>query len=191
MSPRIKVLRKISNPPIIKGFKPYGPDLKEENSSKVNLLFEEYEALRLSDYDSLDHFQASVIMGVSRPTFTRIYASALQKIAVAFVEGRQMVIEGGAVYFDNDWYKCHKCGCFFNNPNKELKVENCPLCGGNQICGYEQEKMDKFDTRGRCDDNCVCPACGYIKEHQRGLPCNKHLCPECGIPMKRSTRKNC
>jgi len=83
------------NPPSIKGFKPYGLDSEGTAAEPVTVLFEEYEALRLSDYDSLNHHQASVMMGVSRPTFTRIYASALQKIAVAFVEGRQITIEGG------------------------------------------------------------------------------------------------
>ena len=95
MSPRKKILRKILNPPIIKGFKPYGIGTERKNPGQVNLLYEEYEALRLSDYDGLKHHQASVIMGVSRPTFTRIYASALQKVAKAFVEGKQITIEGG------------------------------------------------------------------------------------------------
>lgn len=139
MSPRIKVLRKVSNPPVIKGFKPYGSESGKHNSGVVNLLYEEYEAMRLSDYDNLNHHQASVMMGVSRPTFTRIYASALHKTAKAFVEGKQITIEGGKVYFDTDWYECQKCSCYFNNPEKEKAVENCPLCNSQQV--------DKFDYK--------------------------------------------
>lgn len=90
MSPKLKVLRRVSNPPVIKGFKPYGSNSANVISEPVNLLYEEYESLRLSDYEGCTHHQASVMMGVSRPTFTRIYASALQKIAAAFVEGRQI-----------------------------------------------------------------------------------------------------
>ena len=95
MSTRIRRPRKILSPPPIKGFKPYGidPNVKASESS-VNLLFEEYEALRLCDYDGLNHHESSLMMDVSRPTFTRIYAAALRKVATAFVEGRQIAIEG-------------------------------------------------------------------------------------------------
>ena len=120
MSPRIKRPRKILNPPVIKGFKPYGSDSANQNTEPVFLLFEEYEALRLCDYDMINHLPASEIMGISRPTFTRIYSAARQKIAKAFVEGRQISIEGGKVYYDSDWYNCNKCGCDFNNPEKEV-----------------------------------------------------------------------
>ena len=66
------MFRKVSSPPVIKGFKPYGLEAGKQNSGFVNLLYEEYEAIRLSDYDHLNHQKASVMMGVSRPTFTRI-----------------------------------------------------------------------------------------------------------------------
>ena len=129
MSPRIKTLRKVVSPPIIKGFKPFGPESSKVHTEMVYLLYEEYEALRLCDYDGYSQLQASGMMGVSRPTLTRIYASALKKIAKAFVEGRMITIKGGQVYFDSDWYHCDACNCFFNNPDKDLKMECCPLCG--------------------------------------------------------------
>jgi uncharacterized protein len=124
MSPRNKRLRKVLNPPAIKGLKPYGPEVDENKTSVVTLLFEEYEALRLCDYDKFNHHQACVIMGVSRPTFTRIYAAARQKIAKTLVEGSQLSIEGGKVYFDSDWYHCSNCTCYFNNPEKDKTIEN-------------------------------------------------------------------
>lgn len=137
MSPRLKTMRKVLNPPIIKGFKPYGNIAEDAVTEPVNLLFEEYEALRLCDYDGCNHHQSSVIMGVSRPTFTRIYASALYKISKAFVEGRPISIDGGKVYFDSDWYRCSSCGCYFNNPDKQNVVEMCPLCGNKRIYSYD------------------------------------------------------
>lgn len=137
MSPRVKTFRKVQNPPPIKGFKPYGRDSGKRNSGAVILLFEEYEALRLCDYDQCKHQQASVMMGVSRPTFTRIYASALQKIAHAFVEGRQISIEGGKAYFDNDWYLCTGCHRYFNNQGKGKEVTDCPQCGNQQIVPFD------------------------------------------------------
>lgn len=137
MSPRNKVLRKVLNVPVIKGFKPYGPEIGILPTEPVNLLYEEYEAIRLSDYDHLNHQQASEMMGVSRPTFTRIYASALQNVAKALVEGRPLSIEGGKVYFDSDWYECDQCRSNFNNPEKEITMKRCPLCGSDKIKRFE------------------------------------------------------
>jgi uncharacterized protein len=137
MSPRNKTLRKVVNPPPVKGFKPFGGEAGPSKSEPVTLLFEEYEALRLCDYDHLSQLQASELMGVSRPTLTRIYASALQKIATAFVEGRMIAIKGGKVYFDSDWYHCKACRCYFNNPDKDLKMSNCPLCGSGDIINFD------------------------------------------------------
>ena len=133
MSPKVKIRRRVVNPPPIKGFKPYGPDSAKRSTEPVALFYEEYEALRLCDYDGLNHTLASLEMGVSRPTFTRVYAAALQKVATAFVEGRQISIGGGRVYFDSEWFHCPKCSCQFNNPQKDRDITHCPLCGNDHI----------------------------------------------------------
>ncbi|MBA7638345.1 hypothetical protein ES703_46000 [subsurface metagenome] len=36
---------------------------------------------------------------------------------------------------------------------------------------------------------CICPKCGYEEEHERGEPCNKIKCPECGMPMIGKAQK--
>lgn len=143
MSPRIRVLRKVLNPPLINGFKPYGQQSEKPDLEPVNLLYEEYEAIRLSDYLKLNHYQASVRMAVSRPTFTRIYASALQKVALAFVEGRQITIKGGEVYFESNWYHCSKCKSYFSNPEKDKTIENCSLCGSQQVNEFDYTYDEK------------------------------------------------
>jgi predicted DNA-binding protein (UPF0251 family) len=84
MSPRIKRIRKVLDLPAIKGFKPYGLESNNRKKESVTLLYEEYEAMRLCDFDMYNHHNASIIMNVSRPTFTRIYASARKKVAKAF-----------------------------------------------------------------------------------------------------------
>jgi Zn finger protein HypA/HybF involved in hydrogenase expression len=116
-------------------------------------LYEEYEALRLSDFNNLNHHQASQEMGVSRPTFTRIYASALQTIAKAFVEGRQISIEGGKVYFDSNWYHCENCTCYFNNPEKVQQIKNCPLCGSPDVLDYNLDNSSG-DIRQKKNPKC-------------------------------------
>lgn len=185
MSPRNKRLRKVLNPPTIKGFKPYGPEADKNKGNIVNLHYEEYEALRLCDYDMFNHHQACVIMGVSRPTYTRIYASARQKIARAFVEGSQISIEGGKVYFDSDWYHCKDCTCYFNNPEREQAVESCPLCRSNNIVSYELQKEWTENESERCEDVCICPECGFEQPHEYGKPCGNQACPQCNARMTR------
>lgn len=137
MSPRPVRSRKVSNPPVIAGFKPYGGTAKE-NKGKIFLHFEEYEAVRLCDHEQLKHHFAAKAMGVSRPTLTRIYARARQKIARAFVEGIQIIIEGGKVHFDSEWYSCASCGCYFNHPEKNEIIHKCPLCGSHQVTSNKE-----------------------------------------------------
>jgi predicted DNA-binding protein (UPF0251 family) len=165
--------------------------VKNQRPEPVSLLYEEYEALRLCDYDGYNHHHASIVMGISRPTYTRIYASAREKIARAFVEGRQIAIEGGKVYFDSDWYQCKQCLCHFNNPERMTKAERCPLCGSQQVAGYTWEVAAEDINRDEYKDYCVCPACGYERAHEYGIPCNQHACPECGSLMIRQRTSNC
>ena len=34
---------------------------------------------------------------------------------------------------------------------------------------------------------CVCPDCGYVVEHARGVPCFTIRCPRCGRAMTRKS----
>ncbi len=192
MSPRSKRARKILSPPLVKGFKPFGQQAGGVHSDPVYLHYEEYEAIRLSDYEGLSHLQASEMMAVSRPTFTRIYASALQKMAMAFVEGRQITIEGGKIYFDSEWFHCSSCECFFNNPEKGVAVEACPLCGNHTVTKYGTEEPGQEDET--LQEVCICPVCRYELTHKPGHPCRQEICPQCNINMQRkrspTNRKN-
>ena len=99
--------RKVFNPPMMKGFNPFGLPLCE--MGKVTLKIEEYESFKLVDYDMHSQEVASELMNVSRPTFTRIYNKALKTIIKAFVEGKAILIEGGNYLFDKEWFRCKKC----------------------------------------------------------------------------------
>jgi len=155
MSPRSTTPRKVSELPVIKGFKPYG-GVPGDKKSAINLLLEEYEALRLCDYDHLNHQEAADLMGVSRPTFTRIYASALEKIAKSFVEGQRIIIEGGHIYFDSHWCYCKSCECRFSNPSKKDEQNVCPLCGSRNVSSMKENESDES---GELIKNCGLNAC--------------------------------
>lgn len=185
MSPRPKRLRRVSNPPIISGFKPYGGNSSQTPAGSVFLHYEEYEVLRLCDFEMLNHNQASVIMDVSRPTFTRIYAGARAKIAEALVTGKQIIIEGGKVYFDSEWYACSACGCFFNHTDIDAEPSVCPLCGSHDVTACLDTPEEIADNHPCHADLCICMKCGFEKEHVRGQPCKNEFCPDCGTPLVR------
>ena len=66
MSPRPKNIRKVNNMPSVAGFKPIASNSSRKDT--IFLHFEEYEAIRLCDYEMKTQQEASVSMGVSRPT---------------------------------------------------------------------------------------------------------------------------
>ncbi len=186
MIQRRQRIRRVIDIPIIKGFKPYGNSLEgTKELETITLLYEEYEALRLCDYEGYNHNYASQFMHISRPTFTRIYASAREKIAKALVEGKQLIIEGGKVYFDSDWYFCEDCKCNFNNPEKEISIEKCPLCNSNHIDKVEEEGNDKSLWMQEGKDF-LCPTCGY--KHRIGYRSaernKKKHCPHCKARLR-------
>lgn len=133
--PRPKLKRKMLNPPEFKGYRTIG---KTGEEHAVVLDLEEYESIRLSDHLLLGQVKAAIEMGVSRSTFARIYESARRKIALAFVEGRPIVFEGGKVYFDSSWYECKSCNCLFNHSDKHNPATKCSLCGSKKIKKYNE-----------------------------------------------------
>lgn len=67
----------------------------------VSLRFDEFEAIRLLDYEGMQQAEAAAIMNISRPTLTRIYTSARSAIAEALIEGKPIHITGGNVDFES------------------------------------------------------------------------------------------
>ncbi len=183
MSPRSFKYRKLLDPPKVKGFMPIGIE-NDENREEIFLLFEEYESLKLSDYDNYTHHQSSQLMQVSRSTFTRIYSKARQKIAKAFVEGKKIRIEGGKVYFDSNWYHCKKCKCYFNNPFKDEILTGCHLCKSDNFEQVEENNIPHIKNSEN-ENKCICTNCGYEMEHILGTPCKDEICIKCNKPMKK------
>jgi predicted DNA-binding protein (UPF0251 family) len=104
------------SPPGFKVYRPYGAN--SDDSGYIELLYEEYEALKLADYNLMNHLEASKLMGVSRATFARIYESARRKIAQALVESKEIRTVYGNAYLDKDWYVCNDCYVRFTIPHR-------------------------------------------------------------------------
>jgi uncharacterized protein len=103
---------------------------KEEGvcEESITLLSEEYEAIKLLDYENMTHLQAAKILNVSRPTLTRIYQRARNKIAESLVEIKTLKLEGGNSYMIENWYNCNVCDTIFNIPDSGVFNKCCPLC---------------------------------------------------------------
>jgi predicted DNA-binding protein (UPF0251 family) len=99
----------------------------------VILKYEEFESIRLVNYVRLPQDQAAIQMNVSRPTFTRIYNSALELIAKAFVEGKAIEIEGGNYELEKDWYRCKKCYKLIEGLENHFKCKDCTAYGENEL----------------------------------------------------------
>ena len=194
MSPRPKRQRRLSEPPFLTGFVPENGDFNPKES--ITLFFEEYEALKLADYEGLSQLEASKILEVSRPTFTRIYDSARKKIAKALVEHKRLSISGGDVIFNEKWYTCNECESVFKLQQSDENILTCPVCHSKQIVEIQHadshsQYQRSFGGKGRHyggmgqQGNCVCPKCNYYVPHQPGVPCNSILCPHCNIRLVR------
>ena len=61
----------------------------------VCVTLDEFEAVRLADLEGMKQEEAARLMGISRPTFSRIVAAARQKIADGLVNIKSIRIEGG------------------------------------------------------------------------------------------------
>lgn len=96
--PRPKCRRNICGIPDKNYFKPRGiPTVELE---EVVLTLDEFEAIRLADYEQMYQEEAAVLMNISRQTFGRIIEAAHKKIADVLLNGKALRIEGGEVHLD-------------------------------------------------------------------------------------------
>lgn len=95
------------------------------DAETITLSFDEYESIKLLDYEGLKQDEVALIMNVSRPTLTRIYNYARQKMAKALVWSAHIEIDGGNVVVHESWHHCASCNISFNVYSAQ---ENCPFC---------------------------------------------------------------
>jgi len=116
--PRNKTPRTILSEPEAVFYKPQGVCLKD--LQVVELQDDEFEAIKLHDFDQLSQVEAALAMKISQPTFGRILHSAYHKISLALFKGKAIAItkkKGQSYensqpqeYFDNRTVFCDVCG---------------------------------------------------------------------------------
>ena len=83
--------RRVCAEPDCLGFSPR----TETGAGEVVLTVDEYEVIRLVDYEKRTHEQCAAQMEISRTTVTEIYESARFKLSDSLVNGKALLIAGG------------------------------------------------------------------------------------------------
>ena len=90
---RPKKCKMVYAEPGVTYFKPRAIPLIE--LKEVELSVEEFEAIRLKDFEGLEQVDVARKMKVSQPTLHRLLRSARRKVAEALTKGKAIKIHGG------------------------------------------------------------------------------------------------
>jgi len=89
--------RKVRSRPGVTYFKPAGIRMIE--LKEVILTLEEFEVIRLIDFENIDQIKAGKMMGISQPTLSRLLKSARKNLSEAIIKGKAIRIYGGNYSF--------------------------------------------------------------------------------------------
>lgn len=148
---RPKHCRRVGSMPGTNYFKPKGIPLFE--LEEVVLAIDEFEAIRLADFEGLYQEQAAEKMKVSRQTFGRIIESAHKKIAEALVRGKALKIEGGEYEMASlRKFECFDCQHSWELPYGTGRPQKCPSCQSGNIrrAKMDRGRTDGFGRKGMC-----------------------------------------
>jgi len=106
--PRPRKMRQICHMPTYTDF---GPKSRVEPKEEVHMTVDEFESIRLIDYEDLTQEECASQMNIARSSVQHIYNSARQKVALMIVTGAPMSISGGSYYLCDDSRVpgCGKC----------------------------------------------------------------------------------
>ncbi len=143
--PKPKKNRFVEEPPSVFFFKPQGIPLFR--LVQVVLGIDEYEVIRLVDYEGMQQKEAAEKMKISRATCARILESAHKKIAQAITKGQAIKIEGGSVVLGRNRYRCRNCDTFWGSAgDEETTLETCPKCKSDRVVDLGRE-VGAYPTR--------------------------------------------
>ena len=126
--------------------------------AQIALTLDEFEALRLADFEALYQEQAASRMNVSRQTFGRIVELARKKVAQALIEGKTLSIEGGSVKMRT--FQCSDCQHSWEIPFGAGRPQECPQCKGRNLHRADGDRGMGFGRgggRGRARHRWGCP----------------------------------
>ncbi len=118
---------------------------------KISLNVDEFEALRLGDFEGLEQTMAAESMGISQPTFHRTIESGRKKVADALVNGKAIRIEGGDYVMarDNRKFRCSACEFEWEEPHGTARPVSCPKCASTDFHRAMEDRGHSRFGRGR------------------------------------------
>ena len=124
---RPKYCRKIGCEPGANYYRPEG--IPSADLEEIIITLDEFEALRLADFECFYQENCAEKMNISRQTFGRIIDSARKKIADALIHGKALRIEGGIVSLEeNGEMICSACDHSTQCFKKNNEDHSCPRC---------------------------------------------------------------
>lgn len=115
---RPKKYRIVKVDPKISQFSPRG---RPGRPDEVDLKMEEFEALRLADYQNLSQKEASQSMRISQQTFSRILKRARRLVAKGITTGSAIKIQGGHYVISSKLDPIQQAKTNLNNLNSDTK----------------------------------------------------------------------
>ncbi|MFX1559395.1 MAG: DUF134 domain-containing protein [Promethearchaeota archaeon] len=141
--PRKKLRRRVTREPPVSVYKPAGIPAKE--LEEILITIDEFEAIKLSDFEGLSQRDASAVMHISQPTFNRVLASARSKIAQGLVQGYVLRIEGGRYVLADGTgvLECLDCGSTVDMSSDDKS--KCKDCGSTRLRWLRWDKKQRED----------------------------------------------
>ena len=129
-------IRKIKSFPPYSQYKP--PRIPLNNLKKVIVTLDEFDAIKMVDYENQAQRKAAHSMGVSQATLNRVLKSARSKIAESLVNGYALILEGGKNVLPCRIFKCNSCSYQWS-PKGQGLPKKCPTCSSEEISRIHSE----------------------------------------------------
>lgn len=153
--------RRVYGPPRFISFKPAG--IPRRQLDPVLLRVDEFEAMRLTDYEGLDQRDAAAEMGISPATFSRVLKSARFSLMRAIIEGKGFDIDGGKIDYLHTFRRCSACGdeVMVQLQSEITSVRTDPLCCRRCGSGEVEDLVELLERRE------ATPLAGDNKKHNQ------------------------
>lgn len=129
-------IKKIYSFPPYSQYKP--PRIPMNKLQQIIISLEEFEALKLVDYENQPQRKAALSMDVSQATLNRLLKSARNKIAKGLVNGYALILEGGKNVLPCRIFKCGSCSHQWS-PEEQGFPKKCPICGSEEVSRIHNE----------------------------------------------------
>jgi len=116
---RPRKYRRVCQEPQVTSFSPTN-NFIPNNNNIIHLSVDEYEAIRLIDYEGMNQEECANHMEVARTTAQKVYNEARKKIAMMLIDGRGLNIQGGSYMVCQESRPGNRCrGCGRGNNKKD------------------------------------------------------------------------